>query len=285
MLHDPFNTDEREAQARAGGGPLTAPIRDRMPEQHQLFFAALPAIAAATVEADGWPTATLLTGPPGFVAALDPVTLRIAAQDPAFGTGQPIGLLGIDFATRRRNRANGDIIAVTSGNFEVRVRESFGNCPKYIQRRTVEPMVRAAELTETLSALDATARSLIEAADTMFIASRARAGLGGVDMSHRGGRPGFVLVEGDRLTVRDFAGNRYFNTLGNLLGDDRAALLFLDFERGDLLHLQGRVTVDWNHGRRLTLAVDRCWRRRQAVSLRWSAPEPSPFLDSTEDRP
>ena len=103
-----------------------------MPEQHRLFFAALPAIAAATVEADGWPTATLLTGPPGFVTALDPVRLRIAAKDPAFGTGQPIGLLGIDFATRRRNRANGDIIAVTSGNFEVRVRKSFGNCPKYI---------------------------------------------------------------------------------------------------------------------------------------------------------
>ena len=130
MPHDPFNTDEREAQARAGGGPLTAPIHDRMPEQHRLFFAALPAIAAATVEADGWPIATLLTGAPGFVTALDPVGLRIAAKDPAFGTGQPIGLLGIDFATRRRNRANGDIIAVTPGDVEVRVRESSGNGPK-----------------------------------------------------------------------------------------------------------------------------------------------------------
>jgi hypothetical protein len=70
-----------------------------------------------------------------------------------------------------------------------------------------------------------------------------------VDISHRGGPPGFVTLgsNGD-LIVPDYRGNRYFNTLGNLLGDPRAALLFIDFERGDLLQLQGSVTIDWSRG-------------------------------------
>ena len=38
----------------------------------------------------------------------------------------------------------------------------------------------------------------------------------------------------------DFRGNRYMNTLGNLLAEPRAALLFIDFDRGDVLHLQGK---------------------------------------------
>jgi hypothetical protein len=48
------------------------------------------------------------------------------------------------------------------------------------------------------------------------------------------------------LTIPDFRGNRFFNTLGNLVSDPRAALLFVDFETGDLLHLQGRVEIDWS---------------------------------------
>ncbi len=65
-------------------------------------------------------------------------------------------------------------------------------------------------------------------------------------MAVRGGRPGFVLVDGDALSIPDFRGNRYFNTLGNLLGEPRASLLFLDFETGDVLQLQGLATIDWS---------------------------------------
>ena len=42
-----------------------------------------------------------------------------------------------------------------------------------------------------------------------------------MDISHRGGRPGFVRVDGDVLTIPDFRGNRYFNTLSNLLLEQR----------------------------------------------------------------
>lgn len=43
----------------------------------------------------------------------------------------------------------------------------------------------------------------------------------------------------------DFRGNRYMNTLGNLLAEPRAALLFIDFDRGDVLHLQGKTQILW----------------------------------------
>jgi ferredoxin-NADP reductase len=44
----------------------------------------------------------------------------------------------------------------------------------------------------------------------------------------------------------DYAGNNHFNTLGNLLMDPRAGLLFVDFERGDMLQLTGRARIEWD---------------------------------------
>src|SRR3954468_3745627 len=113
----PFHRGEREAQARAGGGAQGGGIRDFLTEQHRAFFEALPFVAVASLER-GWPSATLLDGEPGFVSAPDPYTLRISApldpDDPAhrsFVAGSPAGLLGIEFASRRRNRANGVIVS------------------------------------------------------------------------------------------------------------------------------------------------------------------------------
>ena len=80
MDESPFNPDELAAQASAGGGPRGGGgIRDFMPEQHRQFFAQLPYLFVGAIDAAGWPLATLLTGPPGFVQSPDPVTLHIAA--------------------------------------------------------------------------------------------------------------------------------------------------------------------------------------------------------------
>jgi hypothetical protein len=193
----PFHAGERAAQARAGAAPRAAAIRDWMPEQHRAFFAALPFILAATTDAEGWPVATILAGQPGFVASPDPRTLRIAAtpdrDDPAaawFRPGAPIGLLGIDLATRRRNRANGTIAAASDTALVVAVTQSFGNCPQYIHIRDIgaAPTGRAAP--ETMDRLDAATSDALTATDTLFVATTG--GAEGVDVSHRGGKPGFV---------------------------------------------------------------------------------------------
>jgi uncharacterized protein len=298
-----FNRDELAAQALAGGGPPGGGgIRDFMPEQHRHFFAQLPYLFVGAVDAAGWPLATLLTGRPGFVQSPNPATLHIStlpdAGDPAaeaLAPGREIGLLGIDFSARRRNRANGHIVGRDAAGISIAIDQSFGNCPQYIQRRTVAfPEVGSAAAasspTESLGHLDDAARAAIAGVDTFFVASRSRAGEGsafGADISHRGGRPGFVRVDGDVLTIPDFRGNHYFNTLGNLMAEPRASLLFVDFAAGDVLQLQGSADVDWSSRAPEQLAgaerlwrfhVARGWRRKAAAPLRWAFVEYSRTL-------
>jgi len=299
MDSTPFHSDELAAQVLAGGGAKRAAIRDFMPEQHRTFFAALPYVFVSTLDVDGWPVATLLEGDPGFVESLDPVTLRIHAlpslDDPASGTvfvGQEIGILGIDLGTRRRNRANG-VVSQVDRAFTIAIKQSFGNCPQYIQRRATQRVEVVRNRAERLNSLDKRARALIEHADTFFVASRSRTEMGatgGADISHRGGRPGFVLVDGDTLSIPDFPGNRYFNTLGNLLGEPRASLLFLDFATGDLLHLQGLARIDWSGTaaervqgaeRLWHFQITRGWYRPQAAALRGSFIDYSPVTLAT----
>lgn len=307
MPDGPFHPGELAAQELAGQSSRGAGIRGFMPDQHRLFFAQLPWLFAGVLDGRGRPLATVLAGAPGFVASPSPTSLSVAAlplaEDPAaaaFRAGAAIGLLGIEFETRRRNRANGTIAARGEDGFEVAVAQSFGNCAKYIQTRMIERWAGpGAVRSEALLRLDARAGELIAAADTFFVASTAgpEAGpAGGADISHRGGQPGFVRIDGDVLTVPDFAGNSYFNTLGNMLREPHAALLFLDFRTGTLLQLQGTVEILWNDPERSRLDgaerlwrfhVARGWRRDGALPLRWSEPDYAPTTLQTGlwDRP
>lgn len=296
MLPDgPFHPGELAAQRLAGAASRGAGIRNFMPDQHRIFFGQLPWLFAGVLDRDGWSLATVLAARPGFVMSPNPNTLAVLASpsvdDPAFESFRPespIGLLGLELETRRRNRANGRIEAVSPDGFAVSVAQSFGNCAKYIQIRNriqdgTEPAASPAEL----SGLDAEAQALIAGADTLFIASAAALGSenGGVDISHRGGRPGFVRVDGNTLTIPDFAGNNYFNTFGNLLQEPRAALLFVDFATGTLLQLQGEAEIVWQGPELARLDgaerlwrfhLRRGWRRDRALPLRWSAPDFAP---------
>jgi len=85
-------------------------------------------------------------------------------------------------------------------------------------------------------------------------------------------------VAGDVLTIPDYKGNRYFNTLGNLVSDPRASLAFVGFDDGTLLQLQGATEIVWDAPevrsfegaeRLWRFRVARAWRRRHALPLRW----------------
>ncbi len=254
-----------------------------MPGQHREFFAMLPYLFVAAADEIGWPLASVLTGDAGFVTSPDPTTLRIAAQPDAgdpisagLRAGAEIGLLGLDLSNRRRNRANGRVIRIDDG-ITVAVAQSFGNCAQYIQTRRPTAHPQKSRPARALGSLDAAARATISAADTFFIASRSRDGVanGGFDVSHRGGRPGFVKIEQDELVVPDFRGNRFFNTLGNLLGDPRAGLLFVDFSNGGLLQVQGTVNIAWNTGADAPAGAQRLWRCR--IERAWYRPQAFPF--------
>jgi len=110
----------------------------------------------------------------------------------------------------------------------------------------------------------------------------------GVDVSHRGGKPGFVRLNGeDTLTVPDFSGNCHFNTFGNLELNPRAGLLFVDFEQGNLLYLTGTAEVIWEGTEILTYpGAERLlrfhlvqgYRVEGSLPLRWSKPDFSRHL-------
>lgn len=311
----PFHEGERALQEKAG-------VRDRlemigrktirrfMPDQHRELFGKLPYLLVGALDAQARPRASMLVGRPGFVTSPDSTMLRIRAQpgegDPLAGrlvAGVAVGLLGIELATRRRNRMNGTIIDADRHGFSVRVGQSFGNCPKYIQARTPtfvdDPAWRPSTARAEGPILSAPAASVIERSDTFFIATAAaRVGddhpAHGVDVSHRGGRPGFtrVTLEEGRsvLTAPDFAGNLHFNTFGNLAVNSRAGILFIDFESGGLLSLSGHAEVVWSGAERdayvgaerlLRFAVEEGAWIAHGVPLRWSAPQLSPHLTAT----
>ena len=286
-------------------------MRDHMPDQHQDLFDKLPFVLVGGVDADGQPHASLLAGPPGFAHAPNERTLAIEAlphaADPlarALRVGASLGVLGIEPHTRRRNRLNGTVSALHAKGFEIAVRQSFGNCPKYIQARHAQWVGGgAASATRVVEAgaLDATGVALVGAADTYFIASSVppgqleRSAAHGVDVSHRGGKPGFVRVDRDAegvdtLTVPDFSGNNLFNTLGNLTLHPRAGLLFVDFAGQSLMQLSVDTEILWSGAEVAAFAgAQRVLRHRVramrridgASALRWSAAQRSPFLQAT----
>ena len=289
----PFHAGEVAVQARLGVAERMQEIgsrvvRDHMPEQHQRFYEQLPLMLAGSVDPAGRPWATVLVGRPGFVRAPDDRHLDFAATpipgDPAAAgmtAGAPLGLLGIELHTRRRNRVNGQLQAAGPDGLRLRVQQTVGNCPQYIQGREYDWVRDAADTRPRavlrLQQLDGDAAALIAAADTLFVATHA--GAAGADVSHRGGPAGFVRQTGAReLLVPDYSGNRMFMTLGNLQLDGRAGLLFIDFERGDLLTLTGRAEIVWDGPEVAALdRAERAWRfhldegfwLRDALPLRW----------------
>src|SRR5205807_2328707 len=99
---------------------------------------------------------------------------------------------------------------------------------------------------------------------------------------------------GDMLTVPDFLGNYYFNTLGNLLLEPRCGLLFIDFESGDLLYVAARARIVSDGAdlesfkgaqRLLQLQVMRTIRVEAALPLAWSDAQISPALAGTGEWP
>ncbi|MEO8153755.1 MAG: pyridoxamine 5'-phosphate oxidase family protein [Rhizobacter sp.] len=294
---------EREVQLRAGAHERSAAImqqviRPAMPEQHIELFEKLPTVLVGSLDAQRRPWASVLAGWPGFMHAPDAQHLHIDALpqggDPlGLQVGMPLGLLGIEPSSRRRNRMNGTVIALDSHSFTVQVDQSFGNCPKYIQARVPRWVQRGTPppaQAESAQLSEAASR-LVSEADTLFIASatpqaQGHAGAEGVDVSHRGGLPGFVQVTTDEsgatvLHIPDYRGNNFFNTLGNLSANPLAGLLFIAHDSGDLLHLTGRTEVSWSEDdtqREIHFTVDTGLWRAQALALSWSAPEFSPHL-------
>lgn len=308
-----FHPGECLVQARTGVRDRMAAIgehaiRTFMPEQHRTFFAQLPFVVVGSMDAQGQPWASILTNPPGFISSPDArhllIRARPAVADPlheTLATGAPVALLGIEQPTRRRNRMNGIVERIDDDGLLVGVQQSLGNCPKYIQARQVEYWnIESTGTVHSATALNELTRQIIARADTLFIATahpgshHGTTRSHGVDVSHRGGKPGFVRTDSDyALTFPDFAGNRFFNTLGNIMLHPRAGLLFIDFENGDLLYIAADAQIVFESPEMHAFAgAERLLRFKvrhvrhvvASLPLRWRGEvQISPFLANTGD--
>ncbi len=277
----------------------TKMVRPYMPDQHREFFAALPYFFLGTLDKAGMPWAHMVWGNPGFIGSPDPehLTLPLACVPAEVRhVGAEVGGLGLMLQNRRRNRVNGRVVAVGADSVTLKVTQSFGNCPQYIQARAPHPVDRQ-PIGAVQAALNASHRTMIESADTFFIAS-ASSQLGadarhGVDVSHRGGPPGFVKFLDERtLLFPDFSGNRHFNTLGNIHDTGRAGLLFLDFENGDLVQISGAAAIVWPEDcaffyagaeRFVQVSIDRVKVMPAAMPFEWHFHGASPRLPDGAD--
>jgi uncharacterized protein len=303
---DVFHAGEITVQVRAGERATAerraSMIGDRLGDSMRAFLQLGDTAAVGVVGRNGALWASLWCGAPGFLRAEatgERITLlaaldRPVAADPvrqAVREGTSLGMLVIDFMTRRRLRINGIIRRVNGAGVELDVRETFGNCIKYIQRRQhtlglPERMDATVASVARGRTLDDERRSFITRADTAFVASVHPER--GVDVSHRGGQPGFVRIAGEReLRIPDYPGNSMFQTLGNFEIDARAGLALIDFERARVLSLSGLAvtafgTEDLHHatggtGRYWSFTVDQWLEIPLPSMMTWTLLDRSSF--------
>jgi hypothetical protein len=302
-MDDVFHPGERAIQEQTGergtallnggliDGRIPAPARPFVVMQRFCL------LGWSSPAGDVW--ATLLTGPRGFARSDDEGAVVAMALNKQSGIRfrtpplaemrerDHVGVLFIELETRRRLRVNGRVARLGGDELVVDVEHAYPLCPKYIQRRHLketEAEPASAGVREGVGFPDELTE-WASAADTFFVASAHPDGP--ADVSHRGGKRGFVRVDAGVLRIPDFPGNSMFNTFGNLMLNPRAGLVFVDFATNRQLQLTGDARLDLAAGdaNGETGGTGRWWEftpRRWVVSpldatFEWAFVDASPF--------
>ena len=294
-----YHAGELGVQARAGvqedAQQSERVIKTTMKPVAQEFLRQQPMAFVASIDVEGRVWASVVAGPPGFMVAVDEGTIHIGGAPTVSDTlhdnlrvNSDVGLLIMEFATRRRLRVNGRAQLRPDGSFYVHARQVYANCPKYIQARRFEVITPSEQNTSDVSRTDrltAKQQQWITQADTFFIASAHPEG--SADASHRGGNAGFVTIaDPNTLIWPDYVGNMMFNTLGNIAANPPAGLLFLDFDTGSTLQLTGEANIIWDAAqiakykgaeRLLSYSIEQVLETDEKLPLRWEFENYSPF--------
>lgn len=165
-------------------------IRDYMPGQHRKFYSEQNLLFVSSTAEDEFDWCSILHGQQGFVQS--PMSANIltfpinciSPRDPLdISVGSRIGMFGLEFHTRRRNRANGVVIASSSKDFTIQIEQTTGNCPKCIQIRqimyTPPKFINSEDSKEILAgneSLSTKQLNIIKQADTFFLATSGSVG-------------------------------------------------------------------------------------------------------------
>ena len=122
--------------------------------------------------------------------------------------------------------------------------------------------------------------AFISARDSFYMASTSETGWPYVQ--HRGGPVGFVRVLDDgTIGFADFAGNKQYVSLGNLKGNNRVSLFFMDYANKTRLKLFGRAEeADPDHSKTLSKLAVADYKARvergiiiRVEALDWNCPQ------------
>lgn len=143
----------------------------------------------------------------------------------------------------------GDSLSVGEVQLLVNVKETLGNCPKYMNKKVIRAHLPDPRLVSDTLPLPKEASGLIEKADMFFLST---ANGEAMDTNHRGGPPGFVRVVKNEdsevvIVYPEYSGNRLYETLGNLYLNPKIGITIPDFDSSDVLHLTGTTSILIGH--------------------------------------
>ncbi|KAL8812236.1 MAG: hypothetical protein Q9200_001177 [Gallowayella weberi] len=282
-----------------------------------------PLLALGTLDSTGRPWTTIFGGEPGFVRPLGQSNIGIKAvvdltYDPVMDIllgskydddrgdqrekNHPMSGLSINLETRSRIKLAGKFIAgalgavltqagakATEAQIVVKVEQSLGNCPKYLNKKQISVIAPQPVLVSSNLPLPVEAIDLLAKADIFFITtSHGGSTLG---TNNRGGRPGFCRImkndhSGTILLYPEYSGNRLYQTLGNLQTTPKAGIVIPDFDSGDALYLTGttEILVGQEAARLLPrsnlavkVRVDEARLVHDSLAFRGQSGEPSPY--------
>lgn len=241
-----YHQGQIDVQAEANTRPIAEALRNwvgpvvEFCETADMIVLAIPSGAPGDVRfltVSGPAPIVEIVGPTEALVPIDEATLRLFDGETACG-----GLV-ISMATARRARLNGHLSAVDEGLL-LRPSEAFTNCRKYVApsealalERHVGPLRR-----EIVALDDAWLAAVIASAETSFLGTISPVGL--LDVSHRGGEPGFLEYDGasGRLEWDEYVGDGMFKSAGNIRAGGRFTLLVLDLKSGDAAELHGTAS-------------------------------------------
>lgn len=257
---DVFHSGERAVHNMLGvqkiANTASTMIQPIMTKKFMTFLNGRNSFMISSMDEKGRVWSSFLAGKEGIIQAVEcdliKINVGINEGDPLFTNilhNKEIGIIVIHFASRIRIRINGSVVnKFSDGSFEVKTEQVFGNCPKYIQARNFtynETAVGGTKQFNKQYALNEKQQELISQADTFIIASSSSEGK--LDISHRGGMPGFIhIISEQKIVFPDYSGNMLFNTLGNIIENPNVGLLFFDFVNGDTLQLTGKASIIWD---------------------------------------
>ncbi|KAL2135777.1 hypothetical protein VTI74DRAFT_6982 [Chaetomium olivicolor] len=269
-----FHPGERAIHALLKVPSRQNPTAAGLPPSYAHRVTVSPLVAIGTVDDNGQPWTSIWGGERGFARpvaqnilgmqslvdkAHDPVVQALLGKVAEGEVLRPdedrvMSALSIDLESRDRVKFAGKMVigtvagrpgmeAIGEAQLGMLVQESLGNCPKYLNKKTIRAHLPSPQLVSSSLPLPPEAIALIEQADMFFVSSTNGQTM---DTNHRGGPAGFLRVVSNSpggmvLVYPEYSGNRLYQTLGNLYTNPLIGIAIPDFNTSDVLYLTGEA--------------------------------------------